>query len=126
MTARDLVRDLVAEVERLRTDLARMTERAEGAEVAWQDAETERDAARRQLRDLQRVYEHDTDETVRAEDRAVIYRVQALHSQGACSCGYEHVRLHIGPDCEPMCNECGPGEWPCATRRALAGEVSDV
>lgn len=33
-----------AEVERLRTDLARMTERAEGAEVAWQDAETERDA----------------------------------------------------------------------------------
>lgn len=40
----DLVRDLLAEVERLRTDLARMTERAEGAEVAWQDAETERDA----------------------------------------------------------------------------------
>lgn len=47
--APDLVRDLVAEVERLRTDLARMTERAEGAEVAWQDAETERDATRRAL-----------------------------------------------------------------------------
>ena len=73
----DLVRDLVAEVERLRgsrddalaelvgldgllserdariavlrTKLARMTERAEGAEVAWQDAETERDAARAAL-----------------------------------------------------------------------------
>ena len=33
------------EVERLRTDLARMTERAEGAEVAWQDTITERDEA---------------------------------------------------------------------------------
>ena len=41
----DLVRDLVAEVERPRTDLARMTERAEGAEVAWTDTITERDEA---------------------------------------------------------------------------------
>lgn len=99
----DLVRELADEVERLEADRDTGFRQRMGEHTL----RAQRDQAR----------------TEAAKLRAIIDRVRAIHQRGPCACGNDHYRTHIGPDCDPICTECGPGDWPCLTRRALDGEV---
>lgn len=52
-----------------------------------------------------------------AAAREALAPIRELHVPD-CGCGDDHVRFHIGPDCDPVCLDCGQ-LFPCATARLV-------
>ena len=56
-------------------------------------------------------------EALEAAAREALAPIRRLHSPH-CGCSNDHVRMHIGPDCDPVCQDCGQ-LWPCDTAKLI-------
>lgn len=112
----DLVRDLLAEVERLRERKANVART--GGYIAGV-MQRERDEALAEVARLEgdldgAAYRAGRKQGELAEARAAVDRVRALHESGLCGCGCG----------DTVCGVCVGDTWPCATLRALDGEAT--